>query len=307
MHRGPVLVRSATTDVESLSPLWAEFRELDATGHGTGALAVPSGLDIGERVRERIVESGGRGRGRRTPDVPVGGGPRRVRHRGLRVVLRGRPLLATAPVVVVDLVHVTGSQRKKGVGTQLLRCAVAFADEVGAADVVVNVPPSARDVNRFYARIGFSPMVVRRSAPVGQLRRRLGVEPRLDPRDATVDLTPVQRSLRSRTCPRPAAQSPADERVRPQAPGAVADEAGDAARADPPALVVADDDLVAGQRAAQADRGGDAGDQPERAARWWVALMSRPTTALPSPACRAAPIDPRLSASTTEAPPWSRP
>ena len=33
---------------------------------------------------------------------------------------------------------------------------------------------------------------------VGQLRRRLGVEPRLDPRDITVDLTPVQRSLRRR-------------------------------------------------------------------------------------------------------------
>jgi hypothetical protein len=62
----------------------------------------------------------------------------------------------------------------------------------------VNVPPAARDVNRFYARIGFAPMVVRRSAPVAQLRRRLGVEPRLDPRDATVDLTPVQRSLRRR-------------------------------------------------------------------------------------------------------------
>lgn len=200
MHRGPVLVRSATTaDVESLSPLWAEFRELDATGHGTGALAVPSGLDIGERVRERIVESEAvvEAGGRPTYRLVVAlVGSDIVGFASFSVVDRG--LLATAPVVVVDLVHVTGSQRKKGVGTQLLRCAVAFADEVGAADVVVNVPPSARDVNRFYARIGFSPMVVRRSAPVGQLRRRLGVEPRLDPRDATVDLTPVQRSLRRR-------------------------------------------------------------------------------------------------------------
>ena len=41
-------------------------------------------------------------------------------------------------------------------------------------------------------------MVVRRSAPSGPLRRRLGVDPRLDPRDITVDLTPVQRSLRRR-------------------------------------------------------------------------------------------------------------
>jgi hypothetical protein len=75
---------------------------------------------------------------------------------------------------------------------------VVFADEVGAGDVVVNVPPNARDVNRFYARLGFAPLVVRRSAPVGHLRRKLGVEARLDPRDITIDLTPVQRSLRRR-------------------------------------------------------------------------------------------------------------
>lgn len=200
MHRGPVLVRSATPDdVEALSPLWAEFCELGATGTGAGALPVPSGLDIGARVRERILESAAtvESGGRPTYRLAVAlVGSDIVGFASLSVLDRG--LLATAPVVVVDLVHVTGDQRKKGVGTQLLRCAVAFADEVGAADVVVNVPPAARDVNRFYARIGFAPMVVRRSAPVAHLRRRLGVEPRLDPRDATVDLTPVQRSLRRR-------------------------------------------------------------------------------------------------------------
>jgi hypothetical protein len=93
---------------------------------------------------------------------------------------------------------VADAQRKHGVGTNLLREAVVFADEVGAGDVVVNVPPNARDVNRFYARLGFAPLVVRRSAPVGHLRRKLGVEARLDPRDVTIDLTPVQRSLRRR-------------------------------------------------------------------------------------------------------------
>src|SRR5687768_17921597 len=35
--------------------------------------------------------------------------------------------------------------------------------------------------------------------------------------------------------------------------------------------------------------------------------MSRPRTALPGPACSEAPIDPSVSASTTDAPPWSRP
>ena len=34
-------------------------------------------------------------------------------------------------------------------------------------------PPTLREPNRFYARLGFSPVVVRRMAPVGVLRRRL--------------------------------------------------------------------------------------------------------------------------------------
>ena len=46
---------------------------------------------------------------------------------------------------------------------------------------------------------------------------------------------------------------------------------------------------------------------PERAARWCVALISRPTAIRCGPACSADPIEPRLSASTTEAPPWSSP
>jgi GNAT superfamily N-acetyltransferase len=190
-----VTVRSATVqDVATLAPLWREFVEREATSGG-----VPAGFDIGGRVRDRIVES----------EAVVESGGRPTYRLAVAVVdsevvgfasysVVDRGLLATSPVVVVDLVHVAGSQRKKGVGTTLMRSAVSFADEVGATDVVVNVPPTARDVNRFYARIGFSPMVIRRSAPVGQLRRRLGVEPRLDPRDVTADLTPVERSLRRR-------------------------------------------------------------------------------------------------------------
>ena len=173
-------------------------RELDATGHGR-RLAVPAVLDIGERVRERILASddavaAGRRPTYRVVVAEVDGDL--VGFASLSVVDRG--LLSSTAAVVVDVVHVSGSQRKHGVGTALLREAAGFADEVGAGDVVVNVPPSHRDVNRFFARYGFTPMVVRRSAPIGQLRRRLGVEPRLDPRDTTVDLTPVQRSLRRR-------------------------------------------------------------------------------------------------------------
>jgi GNAT superfamily N-acetyltransferase len=193
--RSPVVVQNASVDdVAALSSLWDDFRAQNAA-----SIAVPGSVDIGERVRERIglsqtgVDSGARA-SYRLAVAHLDGEP--VGFASFTVVDRG--LMSTASAVLVDVVHVDERHRKSGVGTALLREAAGFADEVGASDVVVNVPPNHRDVNRFYARHGFAPMVVRRAAPIGALRRKLGVEPRMDPRDATVDLTPVQRTLRRR-------------------------------------------------------------------------------------------------------------
>ncbi len=195
MLRSQVVVHSAGVDeVALLAPLWADFQT-----QNSASIAVPGSVDIGERVRERIALSDAAVAAGSCPTyrlvvasldgVPVG-------FTSLTVVDRG--LMSTSSAVLVDVVHVSEGHRKSGVGTALLREAAGFADEVGASDVVVNVPPHHRDVNRFYARHGFAPMVVRRAAPIGALRRKLGVDPRMDPRDATVDLTPVQRTLRRR-------------------------------------------------------------------------------------------------------------
>jgi GNAT superfamily N-acetyltransferase len=75
--------------------------------------------------------------------------------------------------VQLNNVVVTARHRKHGVGHALVAAAAAYADEVGADQVIVNVPPNMRDANRFYARLGFTPAVVRRIAPVAVLRRRL--------------------------------------------------------------------------------------------------------------------------------------
>ena len=69
--------------------------------------------------------------------------------------------------------HVRDGFRRQGVGKALLAAAVAFADETGAEHVITSVLPQMRDTQRFYARLGFGPVVVRRSAPVSVLRRRL--------------------------------------------------------------------------------------------------------------------------------------
>jgi GNAT superfamily N-acetyltransferase len=69
--------------------------------------------------------------------------------------------------------HVRDGFRRRGVGKALLAAAVAFAEETGAEHVMTSVLPQLRETQRFYARLGMSPVVVRRSAPVSMLRRRL--------------------------------------------------------------------------------------------------------------------------------------
>ena len=194
MARTPIVVRVATEDdLEGLLPLWDECRSQ------VGAGPVSRGAADVERVRRQMASS------RDAQEVDG-----RPAYRLVYACVDGEPvglasftlvssdLMAVAAGVLIDVVHVADGWRKTGVGTMLLREAVLFADEVGAGDVVVNLPSNARDVNRFYARLGFAPLVVRRAAPIGHLRRKLSVDARLDPRDATADLTPVQRSRRRR-------------------------------------------------------------------------------------------------------------
>lgn len=69
--------------------------------------------------------------------------------------------------------HVRDGFRRRGVGKALLAAAVQFADDAGAEHVITSVPPQMRDTHRFYARLGFGPVMVRRSVPVSVLRRRL--------------------------------------------------------------------------------------------------------------------------------------
>jgi GNAT superfamily N-acetyltransferase len=171
--------------------MWTEFCAQEDLGALPGSV-----VEVIDRVAERLRESEAGLAAGCAPSyrvvVAVADGEL-IGFASLSVVDRG--LLTASCAVLVDVVHVVDGQRKRGVGTALLREAVLMADEVGASDVVVNTPPRGRDVNRFYARLGFAPMVVRRSSTVSALRRRLGVEPR---HEITAALTPAQRSLRRR-------------------------------------------------------------------------------------------------------------
>jgi ribosomal protein S18 acetylase RimI-like enzyme len=78
---------------------------------------------------------------------------------------------------------VAAAHRRRGAGRALVVAAVQYADEHGYDQVVVGVAPHGREANRFFARLGFVPMVTQRLAPVAVLRRSLGLpEPVADGR-----------------------------------------------------------------------------------------------------------------------------
>lgn len=87
-------------------------------------------------------------------------------------------------VSAVHLSHLVVHEhhRRRGIGHALLAAAATYAEEFGVEQMVVSVPPTLREAHRFFARLGFVPLVSRRVATVAVLRRRLsdGSGSRLD-------------------------------------------------------------------------------------------------------------------------------
>lgn len=109
--------------------------------------------------------------------------------------------LVETPSVVMSQVHVTGPARRRGAGRSLVTAAAHWAEERGADAVVVNVLPQSRESQRFYARLGFAPLVVRRAAPLAVLKRRLGQETVAPPMPSVGEAvhTAGRRGLRARS------------------------------------------------------------------------------------------------------------
>jgi ribosomal protein S18 acetylase RimI-like enzyme len=85
------------------------------------------------------------------------------------------PANALLDVLAVHVSHamVADRHKRRGAGKALVAAAAAFADERGLDQVVVSVHPGSRDANRFFARLGFAPVAVRRVAPTSVVRRHL--------------------------------------------------------------------------------------------------------------------------------------
>lgn len=81
--------------------------------------------------------------------------------------------LLDIPAVHISHAVVSHRHRKRGAGKALIAAAAAFADERGIEQLVISVHPGSREAARFFARLGFAPLAMRRTAPVSLVRRRL--------------------------------------------------------------------------------------------------------------------------------------
>jgi ribosomal protein S18 acetylase RimI-like enzyme len=89
-------------------------------------------------------------------------------------------VLAPTATLYISHLLVAPSFRKRGAGRALLTGAVRHAEDRDIDHVVAGVQAAARDANRYLARLGFAPLVVRRIASVSTLRRSLGVVDSID-------------------------------------------------------------------------------------------------------------------------------
>ena len=166
MARHTLRVRPAVeADLPALLALADELRDQLLAGDGHRSRGVDS-------TSARYLEALG---DRRRHLVVVVDGPADAEE------VLGMALLTVAPAnalldhLAVHMNHavVADRHRRRGAGRALVAAAAAFAEERGVDQLVVSVHPGSREANRFFARLGFAPLTVRRSAPVAAVRRKL--------------------------------------------------------------------------------------------------------------------------------------
>ncbi len=160
--RAAVAVREARPeDMPDLLDLWRELREHTPrrTGRAPDALAA---------TEARYTEAM-RNPGCRLVVAECGG-----ELIGMVLLCVGSATsIVDTPAVEMTHMVVSSRHRRLGAGKALVAAAAAYAEDLGLDQVVTSARPQDREANRFYARLGFGPVVVRRVASVSALRRQL--------------------------------------------------------------------------------------------------------------------------------------
>jgi len=177
VSRNPVRIRPATeADLPALLVLGNELREQLLPGEGIGR-GRPSGgprPGLEQRYRDALVDPE-----RHLVLAVTGGNGRPEQVLGMAMLsVAGTNALLDLPAVHVSHTVVADKQRKRGAGRALIAAAAAYAEERGVEQLVVSANPGSREAARFFARLGFAPVAVRRTAPVAVVRRRLALAER---------------------------------------------------------------------------------------------------------------------------------
>jgi GNAT superfamily N-acetyltransferase len=249
--RQPIDVRRAGAgDVDDVARLWCIARQ------DVNPSARPAGGAVPEQLRMRLREAL---LGDEVQVVIARWDARAVGY----AVLRLAPAAALADGLALQIEHlfVIPELRRHGVARSLLSVVTGIAERAGAEQIVSSAPPGARDTHRFLARLGFSPVVVRRVAATSVLRRKLAGEGR---RGGLDDLLSRRRSLRARASwpHRGEGQRAAGGHRAPVAKGGPVPVAGPAAVAGDRPVAVAGDHPVPLADAVELPVAPAAGDVP---------------------------------------------
>jgi GNAT superfamily N-acetyltransferase len=168
LNRAAVSIRPAVPDdVPALLDMWTDLRHHDGRRGARASADHQLLAEVAHRYVEAIADDSCRLVVAVSGDLVLG--------MALFTVVSSSTLL-DVPTVHASHMYVAAGHRGRGVGKTLVAAAAAFATERGVDQVMVSVSPGQREANRFYARLGFAPTVVRRVAPLAVLRRQLTVD-----------------------------------------------------------------------------------------------------------------------------------
>lgn len=166
MRRNGVEVRDASVDdIETVLSFSDHVRGLPGGRRPAGR--PPARHDLRERYEALLASPA------RRVVLAVGDGGQVLGMAVLSVDLAGE--LMDIPVVRVSHLVVGRAHRRRGAGRALVAAAGCYAEKVGVEHVTVGVVTTDREANRFLARLGFAPVIVRRVAPLAVLRRHLAL------------------------------------------------------------------------------------------------------------------------------------